>query len=199
MASSIEKDKLRSMLEGNEGRVYHMYLDSNGFITIGAGHLLSSFGNAQKLAFKTDKNKPASNNGIKIDYENVKKQTAGRVASYYKKHTKLTISDTEINKLTDEHIESFEKELKNIYSGFSTFPINVRLALFDLIFNVGATDLRKKWPNLNAAIKARDWQKAADNSNRKPPVSATRNNFVKRLFEKAANTAKKAKSIAKDK
>lgn len=193
MTTPTEKQTLRAKLEKYEGNVPHMYLDSKGFVTVGVGHLISSVAAAQKLAFKTEKNLPASAADIKLDYEAVKKQPANRVASFYKKHTKLILPSVEIDKLTNKHIESFESELKRIYIGFDTFPSEVKLALFDLIFNLGMTNLNNRWPTFNAAIKAKDWQKAADNSNRAAPISAERNKYVKDLLEKAAK-ADKAKA-----
>ena len=56
------------------------------------------------------------------------------------------------------------------------------------------TDLNNKWPSFKTAIKAKDWTKAAKESNRKSPVSAERNKYVKDLLEKsAANTTSPAK------
>lgn len=190
MTTPTEKQTLRVKLEKYEGKVVHMYLDSKGFVTVGVGHLASSVAEAQKLAFKTAKSLPASAAEIKADYEAVKKQPANRVASFYKKHTKLILPNIEIDKLTNKHIDSFEGELKRIYSDFDTFPSEVKLALFDLIFNLGMTNLKNKWPTFNAAIKAKDWQKAADNSSRAAPISAERNKYVKDLLEQAAKNNK---------
>lgn len=197
MATHQEKTTLRSKLEKYEGKVSHMYLDSKGYVTVGIGHLLSTIVDAQKLDFKNASNKLASKSEIKSDFEAVKKQPANRLASTYKKHTKLTLSAIEINKLTDKHIDSFEKELKRIYADFNTFPTEVRLALFDLIFNLGMTKLKNKWPIFNSAIKAKDWQKAADNSNRKSPISAARNKYIKDLLEKSAKSVKKTAKVVK--
>lgn len=122
----------------------------------------------------------------------MKKQPANRLAIFYKRFTKLQLNKVEIDKLTNKHIDSFYKELKQIYIGFDAFPSEAKLALMDIIFNVGMTDLRTRWPILNAAVKANDWAKAALNSNRKPPVSAARNKYVKDLFDKA-ESVKQAK------
>ena len=177
-------------MEKFEGKVNHLYLDSKGLVTVGVGHLISNLADAQKLAFKSAKGLPASAAEIKIDCDSVKKQPANRVALFYKKYTTLTLPNTEIDKLTNKHIDSFEDELKQIYRDFSTFPPETKMALFDLIFNVGATNLRNKWPNFNAAINAKDWQQAANNSKRGIPVSDERNRYVKELLEKAARNSK---------
>ena len=73
-----------------------------------------------------------------------------------------------------------------IYKDFDKFPSEAKLALIDIIFNVGMTDLKNKWPTMNMAIKAKDWAKVAVNSNRKSPISAARNKYVKDLFVKAS-------------
>lgn len=186
MITSREKQVLRTNLEKYEGKVNHMYLDSRGYVTVGIGHLIANVAEAQKLAFKNSRNLPASGAEIKSDYDSVKKQPANRVASFYSKFASLTLPDAEINKLTDKHINTFEAELKRIYAGFEDFPSEVRLALFDLIFNLGMTDLNNNWPKFNAAIQAKDWQEAANESNRAAPISAARNKYVKDLLETAA-------------
>jgi GH24 family phage-related lysozyme (muramidase) len=188
---SLEKAALRAKMEKYEGKINHMYLDSKGFVTVGVGHLLKNLSIAQKLNFKKNNNMPASMEEIKADYEAVKKQPKNRLASFYKAHTKLKLSELDINTLTNKHIDNFEAELKRIFSDFSTYPSEVKLALFDIIFNVGMTDLNNKWPNFKKAVKAKDWANAAKESNRKSPISAERNKYVKDLFEKAAANAKK--------
>ncbi|MBR0565095.1 hypothetical protein J5J83_03060 [Azoarcus sp. L1K30] len=196
MLTATEKQDLRIRLEKYEGKISHMYLDSNGFVTVGVGHLVSSLAEAQSLPFKTEKSMPASAADIKSDYESVKKQPSNRLSSYYKSHTKLVLQDAEIDSLTNQHIDSFEKELKLIYNGFDTMPSEVKLALLDLIFNIGMQKLKNNWPTFNAAIKAKDWQKAADNSSRTSPISAERNKYVKDLLEKAAKAEKNRQASA---
>lgn len=187
--SSDKKITLRKKLAEYEGTITHMYLDSKGYVTVGIGHLLSSVAEAQKLPFVEQKTgKKAKAEQIKTDYENVDKQAKNRLASYYKKYTTLQLTQSEINKLTDKHIEVFYNELKSIYADFDTYPSEVQLALFDLIFNLGMPNLKNSWPTFNSHIKAKEWQKAADNSNRAPPISASRNKYVKDLLDKATKS-----------
>ncbi|MGQ9427042.1 glycoside hydrolase family protein [Gilvimarinus sp. F26214L] len=195
MTTATENQILRKNLEKYEGRVNHMYLDSLGYVTVGIGHLLPSLSSAQAVKFRNSKGMPATKDEIRVDYENIKKQAPNRLAGMYKRFTKLTLPNSEVDRLTDDHIKSFETELRSIYSGFDTFPRNARLALFDLIFNLGMPALKNKWPLLNAVIAARDWKKAADNSRRAPPVSAERNVYVKKLFESCASPAKQPHRI----
>ena len=188
MATETEKSTLRQKLETYEGCVEHMYLDTKGYVTIGVGHLLSTLAAAQTLAFITQKeSKSATKDQIKTDYEAVKKQTKGLVSSSYKKHTKLKLKKADIDKLTNKHIDSFEGELKKIYGSdeFGKYPSDVRLALFDMIFNLGMTNLKSKFPTFNKHIKDKKWSEAAKESNRSD-VSESRNKYVKDLLEKAA-------------
>lgn len=194
MLTTSEKKTLRGKLDDYEGTIEHMYLDSKGYVTVGIGHLISTVAAAQKVPFIVAKtSKKATAGEIKTDHESVKKQTKNRVASYYKKYTKLKLTQSEIDKLTNKHIEIFHKELKQIYSDFNSYPSNVKLALFDLIFNLGMPSLKNKWPTFNKHIKAKEWQKAADNSSRKVPISAARNKYVKDLLEKTAKATDAAK------
>ena len=199
MASESEKTTLRQKLETYEGCVEHMYLDTKGFVTVGVGHLLSTLASAQALAFIVQKDsKTATKEQIKTDYDTVKKQTKGLLSSTYKKHTKLKLKKTDIDKLTNKHIDTFEGELKKVYGtdAFAAYPSEVRLALFDMIFNLGMTNLKSKFPTFNKYIKAKNWSEAAKESNRSD-VSDARNKYVKDLLEKAAKDSATAASNSK--
>lgn len=188
MLTAEEITELRNNIERYEGKVSHMYLDSRGFVTIGIGHLVVDVQAAQKLPLQTASGEMASEDAIAAEFTLVHQQEGNRVASYYQSFTNLHLSDEAIDALTDKHIDSFYSELKTIYSEFDTFPGNVRLALFDLIFNLGMTSLRKKWPKLNACIAARDWKGAADNCRRRG-IADARNDYVKSLLESGNTTS----------
>jgi len=186
MLTAIEKQNIRKKLEEYEGFIEHIYRDSKGLATVAVGHMMPNVQAAQQLTFYTAKGGRATPAEIKVDYDAVMKQPANRLASFYKRFTVLKIKRTDADTLTNKHIDSFHKELKRIYLDFDKFPSDAKLALMDLIFNVGMTNLKNKWPTMNAAIKAKDWAKAAANSNRKAPISAARNKYVKDLFIKAS-------------
>jgi GH24 family phage-related lysozyme (muramidase) len=200
MATVIEYVELKKKIELYEGNIEHMYLDSNGFVTVGVGHMIPNASHAAALTFYVTKTAvPATEEQKKAEYEAILKESKGKVASWYKSKTSLFMKPADIDALTRKHIESFEKELKNLYSapayppGFEKFPEEVRLALFDMIFNLGATKLRNSYLSFNLAIAKSDWEKAASQCFRKG-IQVTRNNYVKDLFQKAA--AKKAAAPA---
>lgn len=108
------------------------------------------------------------------------------------------MKDADINLQRDKHITSFYTELSGIYTksngypnDFDQLPKNVQLALFDMIFNLGATKIVSSFPNFNKALKAGDWKKAANESNR-PDVSAARNQYVKQLLNTVPASPKPA-------
>ena len=169
-----------------ENNIPHMYLDTYGKVTVGVGHLIKTAQDAQKLPFVDEKKIKATPEAIKAGFENVKKQLKNMKASYYKKYTKLTLNPTDIDQMLEKHIASFHKEIKIVFPEFDTFPSEVRLALLDIIFNVGMTDLRTGWTKMKAAIKAKNWMEAGKESRRKPPIPTDRNDYVRKLFEKAA-------------
>ena len=180
-----ERQTLRDKLTEYEGNIPHMYLDAKGYVTVGVGHLLSTVAAAQKLPFMDYKTKKkATAEEIMADFEAVFKLPKAMLATFYKPHTKLVLTQSEINALTESHIDNFHRELKRMYLAFDQLPKGVRLALFDMIFSLGMTRLRTKFPELNKAIKSKEWQKAAQESNR-PDVNLLRNRYVKNLFEKA--------------
>lgn len=184
--------KLKKQITLYEGNVSHMYLDSKGYVTIGIGSLIPSLKAAQKLPFvhsKTHKNANASE--IKTEFQNIKKLKPNEHSTYYKKHTKLILSQINITKLFNLQVKTFHGELLRLYINFKSYPIEVKLALFDMIYNLGLTRLKREFPKFNSAIKQKDWLTAAKESHRKPPVKSQRNNYVKRLFLRAANNNRK--------
>ena len=188
MLAAEEVTTLRNNIERYEGKVSHMYLDSRGFVTIGVGHLLIDVSAAQKLPLQTTSGDIASEDVVAAEFALVHQQEGNRVAGYYQSFTALHLSDEAMDALTDKHIDSFYKELKVIYVEFDSFPRNVKLALFDLIFNLGMTALRKKWPKLNGCIAGRDWVGAAENCRRRG-IADARNDYVKFLLASGDSTS----------
>lgn len=178
-------DDFRKEIKKSEGCISHMYLDTVGKVTVGVGNMLPDVAAAQKLAFivRATKKK-ATADQIKTDFETVKKQTKALVASSYKKHTLLDLPDKDINTLLDSRISEFKKQLKGKFTEFDKYPLTVQFALMDMAFNLGTNGVVTKFPSFTKAIKAKDWTKAAKESNR-PQVSATRNATVKKWLEDA--------------
>lgn len=102
------------------------------------------------------------------------------------------MKDGDIDRFLNEHLEAFYLDLWGIYkkskgypNDFDGLPHSVQMALFDLVFNLGARGLTHKFPLLNASIRTGDWRRAAQQSYR-PQLSVARNQYVMQLFLSAA-------------
>lgn len=186
------KKKVIEKIDEYEGCVNHLYLDTNGFVTIGIGHLVKDRNAVSSIVLcKTKNNVPFRIATVKEkqdEYDTITKQNKGYLAPWYKQHTKLVMKKEDIDALRDKHIDSFYKELTNIYKkskgypdNFDNLPKNVQLALFDMIYNLGANRIVNKFFNFDKAIKAGDWSKAANESNRSK-IGKERNEYVKQLL-----------------
>jgi GH24 family phage-related lysozyme (muramidase) len=170
----------------SEGSISHMYLDTVGKVTVGVGNMLPDVSAAKKLPFvDRSTKKKATDAEIEADFSSVKSQTKGLIASSYKKHTKLDLPDMEIDKLLDERIAEFTRQLKLKFPKFDTYPITAQMAMLDMAFNLGVNGLVTKFPSMKKAIDGTDWSTAAKESNR-PQVSTARNAVVKKWFDEAA-------------
>ncbi len=180
-------------LEAYEGRVNHFYLDSVGKVTVGVGHLLASRSAVAGVDMILGAGGAVAGLAEKHDeYDRVVAQPTGYRAAHYRSVTRLVMPDAEISRLRDHHVRVFYQELQTIYArrngypdDFDDLPEFVQMALFDLVFNLGATRLRAVFLNLDRAIRAGDWHRAAAQSHR-PQVSAARNLYVRQLFLSAS-------------
>lgn len=191
MLTQAEKRILRKKLEDYNGNVTHLILNGEGLVCVGSAHVLPSLADALKLAFINSHGLRASEAEITTDYNAIKQLSPNRIASFYKRHLKLTVPSSEIERLTYESINQFYTDLTELYDGFDRFPSEAKLALFDIIFSMGPSELGK-WITFNECVRAQNWQKAALDSARPFPITAVRNIYVQGLFEKAFRANKAA-------
>jgi GH24 family phage-related lysozyme (muramidase) len=76
---------------------------------------------------------------------------------------------------------------------YATCPLPVRLALLDMVFNLGEPKLRKLFVNLRNAVQNRNWLAASEECKRKGP-SRERNAYTQDLFLLAAKLAPRRSS-----
>jgi len=177
------KDALIEQIEKLEGRVNHFYLDSIGKVAIGIGHQVVSEDAAADLPLYIPRIfnwwlRRANQEEKRAEYQFVQlngpDNTRRYKASYYKQFTRLIMLDQDIEALLLKHIETCYRELVQLYNSqngfqrnFDDFPDEVQMALFEMIFKQGMTNLRTSWPKLNGAIKVEDWKTAAAESRRR--------------------------------
>lgn len=181
-------NKLYLRMKSFEGAINHMYLDSKGFVTIGVGHLIPTPADVDKIMLYMNSTKKIATKLEKVaEYNLIKSKSKNKWAPYYKEFTTMFMMDADIQKLYRNHVTSFYLELKSLYrngngyANFDSFPEEVQLALFDMVFNLGLTRLKNVFLNFNKAIKDQNWLKAAQES-RRPDVQPERNQYVKSLL-----------------
>ncbi|WP_226664776.1 hypothetical protein [Microbulbifer aggregans] len=110
---------------------------------------------------------PATAAQKQAEFDQIAKQKRNYRAGWYKQFCKLVMQEADIDRQRDHHIDSFYKELIALYSTrrgfqkeFDQFPAAAQIALFDMIFNLGATKLKGQFIKFNAAIKSEDWKTA---------------------------------------
>lgn len=186
------KSEVGKKLKEYEGKLNHLYLDSLGKVTVGIGHLVANRTAMGPIPMFKTKNgvatQAATTQEKMNEYDTIAKLSKGYKASWYGKHTTLIMKEADIKNLLEKHIGSFYKELTTIYQkskgypdDFDNLPKNVQIALFDMIFNLGANKIVNVFQSFDTAFKAGDWSKAAQESNR-PQLSSARNSYVKNLF-----------------
>lgn len=190
---------MASKLEEYEGRVNHFYRDSVGCVTVGVGHLVARRDSVRSLVMFTLTNggpgRPATLTEMQREFDAISALPRGYRADWYGRQATLTMRDREIDALLDAHIDEFYRELTRIYRrsrgyacDFDSMPRGVQLALFDMIFNLGATKIVGTFIQFDRYIKAGDWRRAAESSTR-AQVSGSRNEYVRGLLSSAANAA----------
>jgi GH24 family phage-related lysozyme (muramidase) len=181
-----------------EGVASYMYDDTAGNVTVGVGNMLPSVAAAQKLAFVRRPDiaakppvlaGPASPDEIKMDFDNVNKQPAGKLVTYYKQFTKLDLPETVIDQLLQANVRAFTTTLSATFPDFNTYPNEACAAIFDMAFNLGVGKLTSQFPSFCTAVKAEDWATAAAQCHRLG-IQESRNTWTKAQLEKAAADAK---------
>jgi len=208
MISQSLMTKIRDDLDRWETPVLWMYLDSEGYVTVGCGTMLPDGDSARNLPFFHEKTmQRASPADIEAAWKQLHSgapaQKGAAAASkfssrHYRSQTDLRITLAVSSSLRDRHVEADYQQLKLIYAGFDALPENAQLALFDMIYNVGAghpkdrhhraTGLRR-FALMNAAINKADWSAAAQYCSRHG-IPDQRNQMTASLFSSCAGKAK---------
>jgi len=185
--SNSSKEPLIHLIKEGEGSIEHMYLDTVAKVTVGVGNMLPSVSAAQELPFlqKSD-DTAASAADIAADFENVARQSPGKIASSYQSYTQLYLPEDAVNALLDKRIDGFEAQLVRDFPGYSDYPEDAQYALMDMVFNLGNRGLVSKFPSLTRAARDQDWAECAAQCHRRG-ISDHRNEEVHALFMSAAN------------
>jgi GH24 family phage-related lysozyme (muramidase) len=157
-----------------------MYRDTVGKVTVGVGLMLPDAKAAQTLPFVLGA-RAATPEEIAAEYARVDAMTLGRASSFYKVPTSLELTQQTIDARLSSVLAGFESDLRNEFRHYDMLPDGVKMALLDMIYNLGPAGLFKGFPHLVAAIQTGAWAQAAEHCMRRGP-SAARNNWTRQQF-----------------
>jgi GH24 family phage-related lysozyme (muramidase) len=172
-------------VEGFEGIVPWMYLDTRGFVTVGVGEMLANAARAQSLGFVDANSQPVGADVILAEYNRVSALSRGQVSGFYRAPTSPVLPHPQIDSLLRDHLTFFDGQLNQRFSAYSNFPDPAKLGLLDMIFNLGVTGLFKGFPTFMGFVQNQDWANAATQCHRNGP-NAERNDWTKQQFLDAA-------------
>lgn len=156
-------------LKNHEGYKNRMYKDDKGNITVGIGHKLSTPEMAAALPFTRTHSFHAHGDDITKEVGVSDGEIMG-AWNAYKNDSKavpnMHLTDEAIVNTCISDVETAQKGLRGLYSGYDSFPEHAKVALVDMAFNLGITTLSKKFTKFNAAVNNKDWKAAAAESHR---------------------------------
>lgn len=170
-----------------EGVIPWMYLDTVGKVTVGVGLLLANEAAAHALPFSAA-GRAATADEIGREFARVSAMKQGRAADFYESVPSLQLSTEIIDDRLRATIEGFEGYLRSHMPGYDLLPDPAKLALLDMIYNLGPGRLFAEYSRLLAAIERGDWKTAAAASLRRRP-SPARNAWARQQFLSAATIA----------
>jgi GH24 family phage-related lysozyme (muramidase) len=163
-----------------EGCVPWMYRDTVGKVTVGVGLMLPDAKAAEALPFVLGA-RCATPQEISAEYARVDAMALGRASSFYKTPASLELTQQTIDAKLSSVLEGFEAELRTEFPHYDTLPDSVKMALLDMIYNLGPAGLFKGFPHLIAAVQTGAWSQAAEHCMRRGPGEA-RNNWTREQF-----------------
>lgn len=169
-----------------------MYRDTVGKVTVGVGLMLPDAKAAEVLPFFAG-GQPATPPEIAAEFARVDALAAGRAASFYRAALSLELTQQTIDAKLSGVLQGFEADLRTQIPHYDALPDCVKMALLDMIYNLGPAGLFKDFPYLMAAIKDGEWIQAASHCMRRGP-SAARNAWTREQFLGAVATTIKAEA-----
>jgi GH24 family phage-related lysozyme (muramidase) len=163
-----------------EGCVPWMYRDTVGKVTVGVGLMLPDAKAAQALPFVLG-TRAATAEEIVAEYARVDALPLGRASTFYKTPASLQLTQQTIDAKLSSILQGFETDLRTEFPQYDTFPDGIKMALLDMIYNLGPAGLFKGFPHLVAAVQTGAWAQAAEHCTRRGPGEA-RNTWTRQQF-----------------
>jgi GH24 family phage-related lysozyme (muramidase) len=157
-----------------------MYRDTVGKVTVGVGLMLPDAKAAEALPFILG-TRAATPQEIAAEYARVNAMPMGRSSASYKIPTSLVLTQQTIDAKLTAVLAGFEADLRSRFPHYDALPDGIKMALLDMIYNLGPAGLFKGFPHLVAAIQTGAWAQAAEHCTRRGPGPA-RNDWTKEQF-----------------
>ena len=164
-----------------------MYLDTVGKVTVGVGMMLANEIAAHALPFVAGET-PATPDEIGREFARVSAMKKGQLARFYFNKKALQLSTETIDAKLRDTLQGFEGYLRSNIHSYDALPDAAKLALLDMVYNLGPGRLFAEYPRLIAAVERGDWKAAATSSLRRGP-SAARNAWTRQQFLAAQSIA----------
>ncbi len=169
-----------------------MYRDTVGKVTVGVGLMLPDVKAAQALPFILGP-RAASPEEIATEYARVDAMAMGHASAFYKTPASLELTQQTIDAKLISVLQGFEADLRAEFPHYDTLPDGVKMALLDMIYNLGPAGLFKGFPHLVAAVQTGAWAQAAEHCTRRGPGPG-RNEWTQKQFLNAVVGAIKAEA-----
>ena len=157
-----------------------MYRDTVGKVTVGVGLMLPDSKSAEALPFVLG-GRAATPQEIAAEYSRIDAMAMGHASTFYKTPTSLILTQPTIDAKLSSVLAGFEADLRSQFPNYDALPDGIKMALLDMIYNLGPAGLFKGFPHLVAAIQTGAWQQAAEHCIRRGP-SAARNAWTREQF-----------------
>ncbi|MGO4209692.1 hypothetical protein AB4Y89_03255 [Terriglobus sp. 2YAB30_2] len=169
-----------AQLKRFENAIPWMYLDTVGKVTVGAGLMLPTTQSATALPFQFD-GRPAHNQEIIVDFRRVSSMVKGKAAGFYRSPMSVLLTAVEIDVQLRAAVTHLDQDLRKEIPIWDALPASAKVALLDMAYNLGMTDLLQGYPRLLHAVVTGDWKTAAAECHRNGPAPA-RNEWTRQQF-----------------
>jgi GH24 family phage-related lysozyme (muramidase) len=158
-----------------------MYLDTRGLVTTGIGQMLPDVASAQALAFLHSDGTPAPPDVIQADFERVRALAPSEPCHFYLSPISPTLATDTMTSMLAAVIAANDAILRGRLTDYDGFPDPAKLALLDMIYNLGESRLFSEYPLLLAAVNNQHWLVASQQCHRNGP-NQQRNDWTRNQF-----------------
>ena len=177
--------------------ITHMYLDREGFVTVGLVHLIRNVDAVKNIIFLHRGKAIEATDAEKMKNYNLVLNSGmkGAEAKEFKDLTDIDLDLTENEALFDTDVAEFLYLLGHdqYFPDFETYPAGVQHGMLDIAYTMGVDKFFVRYGKMKKALESRNWLKVADESGREvkldkhgnPGLMADRNRVVRGWFLEA--------------